>query len=225
MPPRKQYPTTMNKRYKQTPTTYKRRYPLYKAPTKISFGKQALPPQLTQTLKYVESVSITLTAGIGSYRFLANSLYDPNSSGAGHQPMYFDQFGAMYDHYVVLKSKIKGTHTYTGTMISCLYKDDDTSAASSITAAAEYDGAYVYINNGTTNKNPPLYQYYDAQKVYGGNPLSNNDLAGTPNSSPTEIQVFYFQFFDSSAPNTSFQLLVEMEFEVVWTEFATTGSS
>jgi hypothetical protein len=52
----------------------------------------------------------TYTSGTGTcgvHVFSANGLYDPDISGAGHQPRGFDQLMAMYDHYVVVSSAIR----------------------------------------------------------------------------------------------------------------------
>lgn len=39
--------------------------------------------------------------------FSANGLYDPDSTGIGHQPRGYDQIMALYDHYVVTRAKIE----------------------------------------------------------------------------------------------------------------------
>lgn len=59
------------------------------------------------TMRYCESFSID--GGIGtpaSYLFRANSIFDPNYSGTGHQPYGHDQIAALYNHYEVVKSFI-----------------------------------------------------------------------------------------------------------------------
>lgn len=40
------------------------------------------------------------------YFFFANSLFDPNSTGTGHQPMGFDQMMLFYEHYCVTRAKL-----------------------------------------------------------------------------------------------------------------------
>lgn len=42
----------------------------------------------------------------GYYQFRANSVYDPNLTGVGHQPMGHDQLAALYDKYRVYNAKI-----------------------------------------------------------------------------------------------------------------------
>lgn len=68
-----------------------------------------LPLKLKRELRYMES-SFGLNPGIGGtaadYVFSANGLYDPNITGTGHQPMGFDNYMAMYEHYTVIGAKI-----------------------------------------------------------------------------------------------------------------------
>lgn len=58
-------------------------------------------------LKYAEDINVTVDGSIGAnYLFRCNSLYDPNQSGVGHQPMGRDQYANFYKRYVVIGSKI-----------------------------------------------------------------------------------------------------------------------
>lgn len=83
--------------------------------TGLGRGNFGFPDKLRTTLKYGESVQQLLVAGtITNYVFRMNSLNDPNFSGVGHQPKYYDQFcsaNGPYLSYRVLGSKIKVTFT------------------------------------------------------------------------------------------------------------------
>lgn len=62
------------------------------------------------TMRYQEQFSIDSTLGgvvPGTYVFCANGLYDPNTTGTGHQPRGFDQLMAMYRRYEVLESLLE----------------------------------------------------------------------------------------------------------------------
>ena len=62
------------------------------------------------SLKYVDV--ITIDAGVtppGSHLFRANSLFDPDLTGTGHQSLMFDEYALLYNQYRVLSSKIKIT--------------------------------------------------------------------------------------------------------------------
>jgi len=60
------------------------------------------PTRRTTTLRYVEN--FTLNPGsetIATYVFRANSIFDPNYAFGGHQPMYMDNYSALYSKYKV----------------------------------------------------------------------------------------------------------------------------
>jgi len=59
-------------------------------------------------LRYCDNYQISIaTAGVPSYQvWMVNSLFDPDVTGTGHQPMYFDQLAAMYLNYTVYKCVI-----------------------------------------------------------------------------------------------------------------------
>lgn len=64
------------------------------------------PSRKIAKLRYVDTIS--LDAGIGTYavnEFRANSLYDPDKTGTGHQPSNFDKMATIYDRYTVLGAK------------------------------------------------------------------------------------------------------------------------
>lgn len=92
-----------NKRRKySTRKRFRRRYKrsLYSLPL-TGFAKSKLV-----RLRYAEEIVFNpATAGISSYVFSANGMYDPNITGTGHQPSGFDQNMLFYDHYTVISSK------------------------------------------------------------------------------------------------------------------------
>ena len=50
------------------------------------------PDTLQTTLRYQETLSLSSTSGsLFGYIYNLNGLYDPNHTGVGHQPLYFDQ--------------------------------------------------------------------------------------------------------------------------------------
>lgn len=80
----------------------------------VTKGPSPFPPKLWTTLTYTDHATITAIAGvIGTYTFAANGLYDPNITGTGHQPRYFDTFcganntSAPYGSYVVRAARAK----------------------------------------------------------------------------------------------------------------------
>jgi hypothetical protein len=68
--------------------------------------------QLRTNLVYYDTVTLdpqinALGVANTYHQFRANSLYDPDLSGIGHQPMFHDNYSQLYQKYRVISSKIK----------------------------------------------------------------------------------------------------------------------
>lgn len=73
---------------------------------RIKSSMGAFPPGVETTLTYCETVSITTTSGVNDfYVWSGNSLFDPNVTGGGSQPFGLDQWGAIYNRYLVYGSQ------------------------------------------------------------------------------------------------------------------------
>ena len=69
--------------------------------------RNGFPPRLSVQLHYESLLTLAPGAAVASYVFRGNSLYDPDYTGTGHQPRYFDQLTPIYGRYKVLASSIK----------------------------------------------------------------------------------------------------------------------
>lgn len=191
------------------------------------------PKRMVMTHRYCEQVSLTSTAGVlNKYQWSCNGMYDPNVQVGGHQPYYFDQMMALYNHYTVIGSKIKITvvpasSNTTATFVG-VYKDDDTTTTdiSDITVLAEQSQQRVRtFNVGATD--PSIFTLkWSAKKTFGGSILANDNLQGNIAGNPTE-QTYYtvgVQGFSAGA-NNSVTFLVELTYIAVWDELKTVAQS
>ena len=64
------------------------------------------PPLMKVDLHYESLVTLMPGAAVASYVFRGNSLFDPDYTGTGHQPRYYDQLTPIYGRYKVLRSAI-----------------------------------------------------------------------------------------------------------------------
>ena len=66
------------------------------------------PARTTRHLRYSTFVTLTVSSvgTVAGHVFSANGLYDPDNTGAGHQPMGFDQMMSFYNHYHCRSSRI-----------------------------------------------------------------------------------------------------------------------
>lgn len=98
----------MPRRYKKS-RKYKKRKPRRKGYRSLvsNYAPSGVSTTRIANMRYVEEITInSLTGLMGTHVFSANSIYDPNVTGAGHQPMGHDTWATLYNHYVVLGSKI-----------------------------------------------------------------------------------------------------------------------
>ncbi|AWW06122.1 MAG: capsid protein [Cressdnaviricota sp.] len=183
------------------------------------------PKRIQMTHKYVEGISLTSTAGvISKYNWSCNGMFDPNTTGTGHQPLYFDQMSALYNHYTVIGSKIKIVCT-SGTVNAApffigAFLDDDASSTNitDISGLAEQStGSYRMLAPGAT-QTIVFNKKWSAKKTFGGSVLANDSLQGTSSTNPLE-QTHYLialQGANASSPSANFQ--VEIEYIAIWDE-------
>lgn len=74
------------------------------------------PGSLTTVIRYSDTFSVSSGGGVtpGGNIWRMNSVFDPDYTNLGHQALYFDQFAAVYDNYVVLGSKLDCTYSPLG---------------------------------------------------------------------------------------------------------------
>lgn len=102
------------------------------------------PKRLITKLVYVEKyLAQNITIGFDDRIWNLNSLFDPDRSGTGHQPMGFDQYVAFYNRYRVFKTDVSvafPTHTTIGNTYA-IVAVNNASAFTSITTAIENPGS------------------------------------------------------------------------------------
>lgn len=199
----------------------------YKTPAKVKFYRTPFPPQLFNQLRYADLKTFTFGAGFYAHNFRANGMYDPDQTGTGHQPLYYDELTAIYNHWTVLKAKIK--ITYIGNedydLILTLGTDDDGTGPSSIQAAMEREGVMVVSGNPNVSALKPLWCSADIKRIFGGNPQSDPNLQGNIGSDPSEITMFNLTMQDAAAGSGTGAFTVEIWYDVVWDEIKTKTAS
>lgn len=151
-------------------------------------------------------ISLNPTAGglAANHLYSCNGLFDPDVTGVGHQCVGFDQYMAMYDHYVVLGAKIIATFTNqdaSNRQTAVIYVDDTTSASTDLRVPIE-NGTCAFTELDVaagTNAQKTLTLMVDPVKWQGRtNPLADPELKGTAAANP--VEQCYFAL--AAAPHT-----------------------
>lgn len=195
---------------------------------RVLVPKLAFPMQLQNQVTYVDTVSRSNTAGaFTNWQFSANGLYDPDITGTGGQPLYFDQLMAVYNHYTVISSFIQVTVTNSagvGARVG-LYIDDDTSVVSTMDSLWQRPGAKMDAGNLASSKNAKLTAGWNAKTVFSGDPLGNSALQGNVGANPTEQSLFVLGFDDPTGTDSTNLISVKVTYNVVWSELKTIAES
>lgn len=185
------------KTYRRKPykKTYRKKYRKrsYNRGTVSTVNKvNPFPNKFVTKLRYQEAIKlnpgIATTAG---YVFRASSCFDPNLTGVGHQPRYFDEIHALYDHHVVLGAKITATFVNNQNTAMCVgvSRGDDNLFSNTINDLIEQrHSKWTYLNEqngGDSIKNVSIT--LSPKKFLGrASPLSDPDLKGSAAANPAE---------------------------------------
>lgn len=181
-------------------------------------AKIGFPQSMRTKLRYATRVEFVPTGTtVVSKTFLANGLYDPDTTVGGHQPRGFDEFMAAYETFTVQSSKCSCSFMYEGydgpsvisspgnlvksvstgdnqpaltPMICGMHKGVDAIGAGTGQEQIEKDRTvWTFINGQTQHKT--LRQSLQVSDFYGKHALTGAEgYTGNDSADPTE-QVFF----------------------------------
>lgn len=188
------------------------------------------PSMLPAKLRFSDYRGLTpASAGLAaSHVYSANSLFDPDRTGVGHQPRGFDQYIAMYENYTVTSATI--TVTFSATINS-------NNVAGHIVGIVEDNGVLLATDRtdlterprmikktlGNNNSNAVTTCRYkcDLSKRTGFNNILNAAAAkGSSISSPSEevyLKPFVFALNQTDAPS-AVRIQVQIDYTCVFSE-------
>lgn len=213
----------------------RRRYTKRRKPGKIRrnratvmrvIGRGAISDRTICRLRYSTFVNLPTTTPVSivSYLFRGNSLYDPDLSGVGTQPIGHDQYSVFYQKYVVKGCSIKVTaipDPSSPTFVAVTAKNTATSITN---VDLLYEKPYTVIKNmaaGQTHATV-LRSYYTSRKMLGLSSIKAEDnsyIGLCTSSSPGNAWYWHVSvgpFDQGSLPSTSVKLRVDLIFYVTY---------
>lgn len=214
----------MPRKHATKKSSRKRAVATRRKPKLVSRGVPSGMPVIRRAnLRYVDQVTLTSTSGLlGEYVFRANDLYDPNYTSTGHQPMGYDQWMTLYNHFVVISSKI--TVKYFGnTSINTqagIYLSDAVSSAGYSNATGLIEarkGTYKFL---AIDMQTVCTSKYNAKQFFNLSDTKDySPIQGSSGSSPTEVAAYHLWIQDVSAPaSTTVRALVTIDYIVEFRE-------
>lgn len=195
-------------------------------PRNVVVAGQGFPKKMVMKHRYHETIDIVSNSGaIGSAVISANGMYDPNVGGAGHQPYYFDQMAALYNHFTVIGSKITVTFnqrsTGNTTATCAIHKNDDAAFGplSMDTMIEMNSGKFKVLPAGGGYKTCTLTNSWSAKKMFGGSTMGNDQLRGNASTNPAEQTMYVITSQPTDILSTQTVVAeILVEYIAVWTE-------
>lgn len=152
------------------------------------------PMQCVRKLRYCMSGTMDPTLSTRTlYQFRANSLYDPDFTGTGHQPYGFDTLDSIYNHYEVLSSvltvtaipsSINSVNAYM--TLGVLVTDDSTVTTSVDTIREQANGKFIVLPGDGTPAT--VVQKYNRNIMF---PRSSDYSTGALTSSNPSDEAYF----------------------------------
>lgn len=224
-------------------SSYRPRKRRYTAKRRLNFRTMplAFPKSKIVKMRYVSEKHYNAGSSFATSStnvFSANGCFDPDVTGVGHQPLGFDQWMAVYDHYQVIGSKItvqwmpdttsNQVPAYVGIVLS-----DSTTAPSAAYSSLEHwlESRQLGMNgralmncgivSGTSLQgfhNPGINKYFSSKKFFR-RPANESSLRGDPSSNPSDGAFFIVTAATSGGADPgTINLLVTIDYIVRLTE-------
>lgn len=177
---------------------YYRRKKNYNQITNIS--RSPIAKRALLKLRYYEDIILPqpVVGAASNYFFRCNSLFDPNYTGIGHQPLGYDEFSQFYNHYTVLSAKatVKFTPDWSSTGVdNCRF-----AIAVSPDTTAVVDNEKLFSQPSTKWKHcstqkdmTTISKTFSTKNYFGlskGNIVGNDKFQASINANPNE-QAFF----------------------------------
>jgi len=177
------------------------------------------PDRALTKLKYVERISMDPGALVRHrHLFNASGLYDPNYTGTGHQPMGFDQYAAIYNHYHVKQSWCKVTliapnneqDSQQDAVILVLGLNDDVSNDPRVDTALMEDKNSSVVSIHGSEGSTTLTKFYSKKDFF---PVANQySTHASTSTNPAESTYFDINLISQGSDPGQWKALVEITY-------------
>lgn len=204
---------------------FKRRYGRRRRTNPVA-SRGIIPNSQIVKLRYVDTVTIDPATGLaGSHVFRANSIFDPDQTGVGHQPMGHDELANLYERYVVVGSKISVRFTSSGSLpgqssanVGIILKDASTPETLPKTWMEKNKSVFTSMTTADGSRGTAtLNKFFSAKKFFSIKNIVDNDRYGADFGSNPADSTYYHCIVapaDSSLDLQPFYLTVVIDYLV-----------
>lgn len=155
-----------------------------------------VPDKLVVKLPYSTQITFGDALGVQDYIFNLNSIYDPDRTGVGHQPLGYDQWNTFYNRYRVLGAKVTVRAFNNATIATSFSIIGNNSPGLVLGSDATREQPHMksmILGNSQGGKNVgTMTKYFSCARVTGASDMlyrSSDQYAAAFGANPTEIIV------------------------------------
>lgn len=169
---------------------------------------QPVPDTMTTSLVYESNYATTITSinNLSHYTYRLSSVFDPDYTAVGHQPLGFDQWANFYERYVVKGAKVyitaKDTNNNADTMIGLTATiNEEISPSNQIQAVREQPNSKVMILGNKSTLAQTMVMKYSPRKLFGYKDTADADYLIAEVDSNPEKNAFLHISLEELDPN------------------------
>lgn len=179
--------------------------------------RSPFPDRALTKLRYVRTFSLDADgASPGSLSISCNNLFAPSTSA--HQPLGFDQYAALYNHYHVKSSYMKATFlppnneqdSATDAVICAIYLNNDITESRSNTAIWEDKTTVMQPAHGRGSMPTTLMKYYKEDYRFPND--KKDSTHANINAAPSEQTFFDVNVFPMGSNPGQWQVFIEVTY-------------
>ena len=189
-----------------------------------------LPQRMLANHSFCDTIRLNPGAGSAAlYQYRANSVFDPDKTGAGHQPYLHDQLAAQYSNYKVVGSTIScrftiGNHLAAGTGSNCIVGIDLSSSSTMYTThlAMMEHGTTVWRSmpgSNTTTNTCGLKRSYKLSRFTPAAGERRDDFGGTAVGADPTLSAYFniYAWGQNVQDNPGFvDCCIKIVYHVLW---------
>lgn len=184
------------------------------------------PNTIITKLRYADNLVLTSTLGARALNvYAANGIFDCDITGVGHQPMYRDNYAALYDQYVVIGAKITATFATTSVvtpMLVGVVADDDITSTLTVTTLMEQNNGSSVMTCAAGGPPVTISRTFSPLRDIGIAAKDDGTAATAVGANPAELWCFnVWAATGDLASTASVWVKVQIEYTVKFTELQT----
>lgn len=207
----------MNKKNKTKKSKQKRNQSLRAGTTSNKIYGMTFPREMKVTMRYVENLLRTPASGLGvDYVFNLNSIFDPDQTGTGHQPLGRDQWSNFYGRYRVDATKVHVKVAGQSSGYLTLLANNTSAAITSSTDAAEspISNTIAYSSGGSAVSLTRMYNLADVTGVTRSVYDADDRYQASFGASPTEVLCLHTVWVDANLGTGAGEYHIELDYFV-----------